>query len=363
MASNPKKRRTPALSRKSQEASKPQVGQEQSKAYALPTEVQQCVLNVFKIAFPIVDDLDALKTTVQEVKGHLFNRDFAAAFGQQSYLQAYAVRWSAARALGYSALFAHSARRTWFEQAQTNSELREQLAAGTTQDATPVRVVCIGGGAGAELVSLAAAAASQASDRRRPLHITAIDSADWRDVIESLTRALFQKPAVPAYVSSAARERIDYNALLSNETDVKLTFRQQDVLSWPDSELREDLRNSDICTIMFTLNELFTSSMAKATSFLLKLTDAMPAASRFVVVDSPGSYSEIKLGKDGTSKKYPMKWLLDHTLLDVAGKDENLRWEKEEDHDSVWFRLDQSKLNYPVDLENMRYQIHVYRRI
>lgn len=64
-----------------------------------------------------------------------------------------------------------------------------------------------------------------------------------------------------------------------------------------------------------------------------------------------------------------MKFLLDHTLLTVA---EGM-WEKLVSQDSRWFRRDaNSKLHYNVDLEggqgfikleDMRFQIHVYRRL
>ena len=35
-------------------------------------------------------------------------------------------------------------------------------------------------------------------------------------------------------------------------------------------------------------------------------------------------------------------------------------WEKLESADSVWFRLAEG-LRYPIQLENMRYQMHLYR--
>jgi len=82
-----------------------------------------------------------------------------------------------------------------------------------------------------------------------------------------------------------------------------------------------------------------------------------------LVVDSPGSYSETMVGSE--SKKYPMKWLLDHTLLEKENKDDKdslAKWEKIVSEDSRWFRLANS-LQYPIPLENMRYQIHLYRRL
>jgi len=72
------------------------------------------------------------------------------------------------------------------------------------------------------------------------------------------------------------------------------------------------------------------------------------------------SYSEVQLGQgaDSKTKQYPMKWLLDHTLQQVAQS----KWKKHVADDSRWFRLDPS-LKYPIDLENMRYQIHLYQRV
>ncbi|PWY94786.1 hypothetical protein BO94DRAFT_531720 [Aspergillus sclerotioniger CBS 115572] len=108
--------------------------------------------------------------------------------------------------------------------------------------------------------------------------------------------------------------------------------------------------------------------MAKATGFLLRLTDMLRPGTVLLVVDSPGSYSTLKLGKSGEGeevreRQYPMKFLLDHTLLSVAeGK-----WERVLSQDSRWWRRDAARLRYEVGegagLEDMRYQVHVYRRL
>jgi 25S rRNA (uracil2843-N3)-methyltransferase len=93
----------------------------------------------------------------------------------------------------------------------------------------------------------------------------------------------------------------------------------------------------------------------------------MPKGAILLVVDSPGSYSTINL--NGAEKKYPMQWLLDHTLLEQASSDakesahaDGAKWEKVHEEESRWFRLDAS-LAYPIDLENMRMQVHLYRRL
>ena len=94
------------------------------------------------------------------------------------------------------------------------------------------------------------------------------------------------------------------------------------------------------------------------------MTESLAPGAMLLVIDSPGSYSTVTL--NGAEKNYPMQWLLDHTLLaDVSGgkaKEEVKLWEKLQDDDSRWFRLD-DRLEYPIELENMRMQLHLYRRI
>jgi 25S rRNA (uracil2843-N3)-methyltransferase len=114
---------------------------------------------------------------------------------------------------------------------------------------------------------------------------------------------------------------------------------------------------------MFTLNELYSTSMSKTQNLLSHITGSTRPGTFLLVVDSPGSYSTVSL--NGTEKKYPMQWLLDYTLLGPPKKVESdstdAKWEKVIDESSRWFRLPEG-LNYPIELENMRYQIHLYRR-
>jgi 25S rRNA (uracil2843-N3)-methyltransferase len=204
-----------------------------------------------------------------------------------------------------------------------------------------------------------------------------VDIADWSSVVDRLARTI-QSPAVPATKSHPA-------PLQSEGADsFVVRFERADVLSLAEEGLRKLLHLQDaaapartvLVTLMFTLNELFSTSMAKTTEFLLRATDMLTAGTVFLVVDSPGSYSTLKLGKsakkdaeaDGASaapqeRRYPMKFLLDHTLLSVAAG----KWEKVYKQDSRWWRRDAARLRYYVGegagLEDMRFQIHVYRRL
>lgn len=335
--------------------------------HKLPIELQQIILNVFRTAFPISADVGALNETIQEVKGHLYNRDFALAFSEQSNLDAYAVRWSAARALGYAQILTEPERKFLFG-GSADADSSNKIA--TKDD----KVICIGGGAGAEPVAMAAAA----RNFQRPVSILAMDSADWFDQMTRLTEALCIAPTLPSYASEAARARPENQALLQDPSVVSVKFLQQDVLSWLKEDMQPHFQGATLCTIMFTLNELFSTSIPKTTKFLLDLTSLMPKGSHLIVIDSPGSYSEIKLPRDRDTsetptetKKYPMKYLLDLVLLESVQRihgqiHAQKQWEKIESEDSRWFRIDptdREKLKYPVELENMRYQIHLYRHL
>jgi 25S rRNA (uracil2843-N3)-methyltransferase len=306
----------------------------------LPLELQQAILDQFSRAFPFQDAAN-LKATIQEVKGHLYNRDFGRAFGKAEYLQAYALRWSASRALCYAGVFS---------QLEVLQKRHERQGPDALQEQRASRIVCIGGGAGAEVEALAAV--MHASDTE--LEVIAVDLADWSSALEGLGSVLVTPPPLSAYASEAVRSA---NKSMIEPERLKLEFVQKDILECKDEELKEILGGVELCTIMFTLNELFTSSISKTTALLLGLSEVMDRGAWLVVVDSPGSYSEISLGKEQKTKQYPMKWLLDHTLMEVA----NGKWEKVVEDESRWFRVP-AGLNYPLDLENMRYQIHLYRR-
>ena len=316
---------------------------ESNVATALPIELQQTLLNVVANAFPLGGNQAELKTIIQEVKGHLYNRDFAIAFGKQDYLAAYTLRWSATRALAYASIFVTFATELGWpcEAIQTGEE-------GIFNS----RILCIGGGAGAEALALAAII----KDRKLPgLQMEALDVADWSDCLQALRTSLTTPPPVFKFASESVRAA---NRSFLEPEQLVVSFKCKDILTQTQGQLKELMTGTKLVTLMFTLNELFTTSIPRTTAFLLALTDAFEPGACLLVVDSPGSYSEVKLGKDGEAKKYPMKWLLDHTLLESAGEG---KWEKKVGEDSKWFRLD-SKLKYPIDLEDMRYQVHIYER-
>lgn len=366
----------------------------------IPLPLQQLLLNVFQSALlpnvlpsTLHDTHDAHNTTetdtetldvkplIQTLKAYLYNRDFDAAFtdANDELLRAYALRWSAARALGYVGVFKAVLGDLLRGQSQfqTRDEAQSQVQDG--------HIVCIGGGAGAEIVALggvwrdmasSSSAISTVEDTSKEkdtsgekdspgVTITAVDIADWTSVVDRLDTAMrsgtsgsrsYPPPLLPGQYT-------DKENVQNEKFDV--TFQRENVLDLADDQLQQ-LYNSQgqqwtLVTLMFTLNELFSTSVAKTTAFLLRTTDALLPETYLLVVDSPGSYSSLTLG-NSAERRYPMKFLLDHTLLTVAeGK-----WEKVVSEDSRWWRRDADRLGYDVGgvgLEDMRFQVHLYRRL
>jgi len=371
---------------------------------AIPVELQQLLLNIYKNSFPTILVSDTLQTLLQEVKKALYERDFSRAFGNEDFLEAYSIRWSPSRTLCYQSILVDALDHltTIFSPDKiSHSELQFESAA---DDQIPIRVTCFGGGA-AEVVAfggflrylqdalspsieedvlkaseglekLSLQTHGPASDsNQRPTSVSGIlipnrlpridlrliDTAQWQGVVHKLRGSLTTPPLLSKYASSSAKEA--NGALISNNS-FNVTFRQDDILGMGSSQLEDVIGGQpSLLTLLFTLNELYTSSIGKTTAFLLKMTAAVKPGSLLLVIDSPGSYSETIVGNE--AKKYPMQWLLDHTLLETQklGANESIpQWEKQISEDSKWFRIAET-LRYPIPLENMRYQIHLYRRL
>ncbi|KAF2025362.1 hypothetical protein EK21DRAFT_76588 [Setomelanomma holmii] len=364
------KKHPPPKAQKAQKLQKTRVPDEEPAA-SLPLKLQQLILNIFKDSFAERFATD-IKPLLQEVKGHLYNRDFVTAFGKTEYLETYAARWSASRALGYVDLFWSLRARLWHGDGGDSLENGQDDAVERKRR----RVICLGGGAGAELVALAGvrnlelAAVNGEVEHEAELPTTqldfvAVDIADWTPVVSVLTKHITTAPTLSKYASAAIKAA---NAPLATADDLSIAFQQLDVFNGDLQTLKSLLEGTTLITLMFTLNELYSRSLALTQKFLLNLTETLSPGAMLLVVDSPGSYSTITL--NGTEKKYPMHWLLDHTLLNQAsnnGKDtsksnQEMKWKKIDEDESRWFRLDPA-LRYPIELENMRMQLHLYRRI
>ena len=350
----------------------------------VPIDLQQLVLDIFRNTFaPRFQP--GFPAIVQQIKQHLFQRDFNAAFGNKSFLEAYAMRWSPSRALAYTHICWHVLSKYHPDSRNLRQDAQSlPLPASPMQSAAAKRILCIGGGAGAELVALAAylqlngrpcANLNEAGDEsNRPppsFAIGVIDIADWSTILEELHSCLTTAPPSWEHSPSAIEAA---NAALASPAACTSSFMQGDILKMRREDLAILSADAVLVTLMFTLNELYSTSISSTTSLLLSLTLLLAPGALLLVVDSPGSYSTVSIGKtsspkdDGTGKRYPMQWLLDHTLLESAAistsknASAERQWEKLESKESEWFRLS-SELRYPVSLEDMRYQLHLYRRL
>ncbi|KAK7969143.1 hypothetical protein PG988_008216 [Apiospora saccharicola] len=363
---------------------------------------QQSLLNVFSDTFADVLGLDNFTAVLQEVKSALYNRDFEKAFGNEQYLEVYAARWSPTRTLCYAKVL-EGIRDQLEDLVVDGDRIRRLRAKGedvdvaSTKEASrrPLRMLSIGGGA-AEIVAFASllrdavgdsnkddAEISTSSSSEEPLQgdIHLVDTGPWGPVVSKLQESLTTPPRLSIHASDAARKA--NRALIAPATRLACSFAQQDALAMTAEQLTEAVQGKDgeennkpgpvLVTLLFTLNELYTGGgIARTTAFLRNLTACVPEGSLLLVVDSPGSYSEAAVGKgdDAQKKKYPMQWLMDHTLMTVDKKQppqqpntaRRCRWEKLESHDSIWFRM-VPELRYPFQLENMRYQMHFYKAI
>ena len=196
------------------------------------------------------------------------------------------------------------------------------------------------------------------------VNLLLLDVARWEDVVQRLHLGLVNPPSISKYANASTREA---NVALISKDSLSSQFRAEDVFEMGLKQLVDQFGQTQmLLTLLFTLNELYTASIGKTTTFLLNLTAAVKPGTLLLVVDSPGSYSETNVGTE--SKKYPMQWLLNHTLIEsqkaksTSNEKGSPSWVKEVSEDSKWFRMPES-LRYPIPLENMRYQIHLYRRV
>ncbi|AEY95739.1 FACR222Wp [Eremothecium gossypii FDAG1] len=294
----------------------------------------QQLADLFKDAFRgelYGEHQDELAETVQQVKGDLYNRDYIAAFDSQEKRAAYCCRWSPSRAVAYSSLFAHLA------------PVRSVLtcAGGTSRN-----VLCVGGGAGGELVAAANlfTATRDFDARHRPdapadanaarLAIRIVDIADWSAVVDRV----------------AAAVRSSWLFHLAPALDV--AFAHTDILQ-PAASL--GLPSLDLLTLLFTTNELFLENRAATVRLFQRLNAECRSGCLLLIVESAGSYSHITVG----SKKFPVQFLIDTLLLGPRGREAGGPWTLLSESDALWYRGDPA-VDYPVKLENMRFFYRLY---
>lgn len=199
-------------------------------------------------------------------------------------------------------------------------------------------VMCIGGGAGSEVLAFASLAKhfrqqEEIEGDLLRMSVTAIDSADWSSVLESTQELVRDRWQLPVESWS-------------------LSFRHEDIL---DTFAGIDWTSYSIITSLFTTNELFAASKVKTLAFLSHLSETCKTGTLLVIAESVGSYSEITIG----ANKYPLQVVLDQHL---AGKAK--AWRIVEKDPGRWYRVpEESKKRYQLQLENTHMLLRGYEKL
>jgi 25S rRNA (uracil2843-N3)-methyltransferase len=365
----------------------------------LPIELQQLVLNIFRANFPACQDYEGLKPTLKEIKDALSDRDFEQAFGPLDRLEAYAVRWSPNRALCYASILIEICKEfrqdVWVKRLVGDEDSdAEELLEYPENTARPLNIVCYGGGA-AEVMAFgailryvrpattgkpfASSVQSEAVTKSMGslsisgalalspiLNLHLVDIANWAPIVSSLQTGLTTPPILSKYASASAKAN---NASFLAPDLLNTSFHQCNIFEASQDELESMIGvETALITLFFTLSDLHASSVAKSTAFLLKLTLATPKNSLLLIVDSFESSSEPTVEKDDQGKekkRYPMHYLLELALMEkrlpkVA--DEKPAWQKLVGDESRLFKLKEG-LKYPIGLENIRFQVHLFGKL
>lgn len=281
------------------------------------------IIQLFQQEFKYILESPDLQEFIQVVKGQLYDRDYIAAFDNDDKRFAYACRWTPARALSYSSLFSSlQAIRTLMEDPRSNK-----------------RALCIGGGAGSELVALGSVFCrlkEYNSTTNSSLDIQIVDIADWSRIVYNLN----------GYMKR--------NWIYKPE-NLNASFHNQDILN--DSYPSSNYSALDLITLLFTTNELFAEKRKETVQFLQKLNSFCKKGALLLIAESAGSYSHITVG----TKKFPVQFIIDTILLRKQPDCEDTVWELIDQSDSCWYRINE-EIEYPMKLENMRFFYRLYRK-
>ncbi|KAJ2309894.1 hypothetical protein IWW52_002371 [Coemansia sp. RSA 2704] len=262
---------------------------------------QQSILNVLRIACSEALQQPDFAARLQEIKQRFYVRDFDGIFLDPANLPVYTAQYVPRRALCYYELFSHP-------------DLQEILRTGP-------QILCLGAGSGSELVGISAACAHMT----QPISVHSQDYADWSSILQSLETAVQYKWRVP---------HMSYSFSLGNLLSIS-------------PELEAHIARSQLVTAMFVFNELFVDK-ANAMNFVRTIVRCLQPNAYFLLVDSAGSFSSVKVG----SNSY-MAYMFFDSLAAY--------FEPVIQEDSKWFRH-KPALEYPLPVENMRYFVRLYRR-
>ena len=307
--------------------------------------------------------------TIQRIKALLYDEKWLEVFEDEELLPAYAGRWVPSRALCFRELMGalepvrglfESGQKEEREDGQGQQEGEEAEVArdeAASEDDGELHVLSLGGGAGSELVALAAllrGIAEDGSSTPSKVKWTGVDIGSWAGVLDTLGSSVDS-----TWKGSLSRHY--------TKTDLL------DSASPSTIQLFADLASSppQLTTLFFTLTELLSQSPQRTIALLSRLTACIPIGGLILVVDSASDISSFSLGAGG--REWPTYTMIDLIMLRLLAADDGEdgekgenkgKWEKVESSDSRWFRLQPGTgADWPVKLENARYWFRLYRRI
>ncbi|KAI9208724.1 uncharacterized protein BJ171DRAFT_489766 [Polychytrium aggregatum] len=303
------------------------------------TSPEQSLLNCIREACAPTLSSPDFEAKIRKIKQLFFVRDFGGIFNDPELVPAYSAEYIPGRALCYRELFT------------AHDELRQVLLKDQGH------VFALGAGAGSELVGLVSAmlgidkfatymqkrtAASAAADEipgseaekrklpRLTLHLQ--DIADYSCVLQPLEAAMrthYRLPETRLTIESSVFD------ILDESPEAKAL-------------LLAHLSKATLVTAMFILNELLANNKKDCVRLVTQLVRETAVGSLLLVVDSAGSFSEVKVGQGN--------YMIYHLLDSIQGLEVVLK------ADSQWYRFPED-LNYPLRLNNMRYFLRLYRRV
>ncbi|VUC34997.1 unnamed protein product [Clonostachys rosea] len=359
----------------------------------IPDSLQQLILDIFRETFPQVDDFEALKPALREIKDDLDRRDLQRAFATEEHKENYTIRWSPSQALAFSNILA------WIAKEYKDNEWTKRFNAGDEHN--PSSVFCFGRGA-VELLALSttlknshvsasgkpgqpqtanehgidAALDSLTISDQRPtlenalLSVCLVDTIDWTEVISKLHYSYTTPRPLSKYASAKARAS---NASPLSPQALSWKFTQLSALESSIGELSSMVGpDPTLITLFSTLNEMYSTSISKTSAFLRKITAAAPKGSLLLIVDKPGACVEATSTSNSTEaekRQYPIHLLMYRALLHRENikpgevkEQEETAWEKLVEEENSIFRLDKG-LVFPGCLENIKFQMHLLQRL
>ncbi|CAO3704091.1 unnamed protein product [Rhizopus stolonifer] len=272
----------------------------------LGSDAEQSIVSMIRKASMSTFARKDFMKTLQAIKASFVQRDYEGIFTEASNLEVYAAAYVPGRALCYYEIFS-----------------RPQLLKLLMRRS---QMYCIGSGSGSELVAVAAAMTRVPAERQK-INLVMQDIGDYESVLASFEKTIREK-------------------WLINEEQLSCVYEKGDILDSENTLIKERLEQSDLVTFMFVMNELFVKK-GPALALIQTVVKSMKKGAHLLVVESAGSFSHLKVG----NKTYMVYMLLDaiQDLELVIGED------------SRWYRHPDN-LKYPIDVQNMRYFIRLYKK-